>query len=97
MKIVMELAGQIPYLEYAPDFVMKDEYLAINQDGQKEYSGNVYGYYNFNHPEIKRLIERNYTDAARYYMGYSSLFGYDIWNETMFTSYDDYTLELFRQ
>ena len=97
MKVVMELAGQIPCLEYAPDFKMKEEYFAIGEDGEKNYEGTAYGYYNYNHPEMRDLIVQCYRDIARHYKGYSSLFGYDIWNETVFTSFDTYTLKLFRE
>lgn len=96
MKVVMELAGQIPCLEYAPDFKMKEEYFAIGEEGGKNFAGTVYGYYNYNHPGMKDLIVQCYRDVAQNYKGYSSLFGYDIWNETVFTSFDSYTLQLFR-
>ncbi len=96
MKVVMELAGQITSLEYAPDFTMKDDYYAVKRDGSKEYCSRIYGYINFNHPEVKQLVEKQYTEQVQNYKGYSSLYGYDIWNETMFTSYDVYTLRLFR-
>lgn len=96
IKIVMELAGQLPCLEYLPDFKMKEEYIPIGEDGEKNYADTLYGYYNYNHPEVKEMIEQQYHDIAENYKGYSSLFGYDIWNETDFTSYDIHTLRLFR-
>ena len=37
LKIVMELAGQLTSMEYAPDFLMKDEYYAIDENGHREY------------------------------------------------------------
>jgi beta-galactosidase len=96
IKVVMELAGQITSLEYAPDFLMKDEYYAVTRDGNKDLGGMFYGYINFNHPEVKRLIEKQYTEEVENYKQYASLYGYDIWNETMFTSFDIHTLKLFR-
>ena len=96
LKIVMELAGQIPCLEYAPDFKFKEEYYALNRDGSRNCSGDMYGYYNFNHPELRRLVEETYRQIAEHYRDCPALFGYDIWNETMFTSFDGYTREIFQ-
>lgn len=96
MKIIMELAGQLTSLEYAPDFVMKDDYYCIKADGTIDRQGMAYGYLNYNHPEMKDLIEKQYTDIVRSYKDYPALYGYDIWNETMFTSYDIHTLRRFR-
>ncbi|MGG1519370.1 beta-galactosidase [Paenibacillus oryzisoli] len=97
MKVIMELAGQITSLEYAPDFLMKDDYYAVKQDGSLKNDARVFDCLNYNHPEIKQLVKQNFTAAAGAYKGFSALYGYDILNETMFTSYDRYTLQLFRQ
>ena len=97
LKIIMELSGQITSLEYAPDSIMKEEYYAITDEGHKDNQTWYFGYLNYNHPEVKMLIHKNFTEAASNYMGYSSLYGYDIWNETMFSSQDKYTLQLFRE
>lgn len=95
IKVVMELAGQQTSLEYAPDRVMKNEYYAMNSDGGRNLSGQGYGYLNFNHPEVKKLITEQYRSIATNFKVYSSLLGYDIWNETQFTSFDEHTLGLF--
>lgn len=97
LKVVMELAGQLPCLEYAPDWKVKDEYFPVCKNGERNYTGNLYGYYNYNHPEVKELIRQHYRRIAENYKGYSSLYAYDIWNETDFTSYDDHTLQLFQE
>lgn len=97
LNIIMELAGQLPSLEYAPDFIMKKEYYAVNYDGTYKRVYIPYDVINYNHPEIKQLIKKQYSEIASNYNNYSSLYGYDIWNETMFTSYDKYTLQLFRK
>lgn len=96
MKIIMELAGQLTSLEYAPDFLMKNEYFAINNSGDKLVGKNFYGYLNFNHPEVKQLISKQFEEVAIQYKEYLSLYAYDIWNETQFTSFDEYTLQQFR-
>ncbi|MDD2579955.1 MAG: beta-galactosidase [Eubacteriales bacterium] len=96
MKIIMELAGQLTSLEYAPDFVMKDDYYCVKADGTIDRQGMAYGYLNYNHPEMKDLIEKQFTDIVRSCKDYPALYGYDIWNETMFTSYDIHTLRRFR-
>jgi beta-galactosidase len=96
LNIVMELAGQITTLEYLPDFVMKDEYFAVNFDGSLYKDKLSYGYVNYFHPEVRQLIAKQFGEIAANYRGYSSLYGYDIWNETMFSSYDQYTLGRFR-
>lgn len=97
MKVIMELAGQITALEYVPDFVMKEEYYPITYEGFLEKDKLYYGYLNYFHPEVKQLIKKQFTEIAENYKGYSSLYGYDIWNETMFMSFDQYTLQVFRE
>lgn len=96
LNIIMELAGQITALEYAPDFLMKDEYYATTREGHHDNRQWYFGYLNYNHPDVKSLVAKTYAEAADYYKGYASLYGYDIWNETMFSSYDPYTLQVFR-
>lgn len=96
IQVVMELAGQITALEYAPDFVMKDEYYCVDRKGNRDECSQGYGYLNFNHPEVRELLTRQYREIAREYKDFPALKGYDIWNETQFTSFDEYTLERFR-
>lgn len=97
LKVIMELSGQITSLEYAPDFVMKEEYYAVKYDGTYMKDHMYFGYLNYNHPEVQKLIVRQFAEAARQYRHYASLYGYDIWNETMFESYDVYTLQRYRK
>jgi beta-galactosidase len=97
LKIIMELSGQITSLEYAPDSIMKEEYYTKTIEGHSKEQEWYFGYLNYNHPEVKMLIRKTFTEAAINYKSYSSLYGYDIWNETMFSSYDAYTLQLFRE
>ena len=95
--VIMELAGQITALEYAPDFLMKEEYFCVDKNGVKDDGGLGYGTLNFNHPDIIRLITQQYTRIAAEYKSFPALKGYDIWNETQFTSFDEHTLALFRE
>jgi beta-galactosidase GanA len=97
LKVIMELSGQITSLEYAPDFVMKEEYYAVKYDGTYTKDYWYFGYLNYNHPEVRKLIVEQFAETARQYMHYASLYGYDIWNETMFESYDVYTLQRYRK
>ncbi|MCD1259899.1 beta-galactosidase [Paenibacillus athensensis] len=96
LKVIMELAGQITSLEYAPDFWMKPEYFAQNADGSANNNKNYFDFLNYNHPEVKALVRKGFIAAAEAYKDFPALYGYDILNETMFTSYDCYTLRLFR-
>lgn len=95
LAVIMEVIGQIPTLEYAPSFRMKEAYLAVERDGSPRRRLRPYDYINFNHPEVQELIDRYLRAIALAYRGYPALAGYDIWNETMFTSYDGYTRVLF--
>lgn len=96
LKIIMETAGQQTTLEYAPDFVMKQKYLPLKKNGEIEYRGADYGFLNYFHPEVNSLVEKHLVEITTAYKEYPALYGYDIFNETMYASYDRYTLEVFR-
>ena len=96
IKIVMELAGQLTAMEYAPDFLMKDEYYAIDDKGHVEWAQGSFGFLNYYHPEVKALVISHFKAAANAYKDYPSLLAYDIFNETMFRSFDEYTLKEFQ-
>lgn len=97
LGVVLELVGQIPSLEYAPAPLMKDEYLAVERDGSPRRRPRPYDFINYNHPEVRELMRQYFAEIAAAYRGYGSLVGYDIWNETMFASFDRFTLALFRE
>jgi beta-galactosidase GanA len=97
LKIIMETGGQLTALEYAPDFVMKDEYYAVDILGRRETRDIGYGYLNYFHPEVDGLVEKQYGEIAGAYRDFPALYGYDVFNEIMFSSYDRYTLEEFRR
>ncbi|OAS20495.1 beta-galactosidase [Paenibacillus oryzisoli] len=97
LKIIMELSGQITSLEYAPDFAMKEEYFAVKYEGTYTNDFLYFGYLNYNHPELSEIIRKQFAETARQYKQYTSLYGYDVWNETMFESYDVHTLQKYRR
>lgn len=96
LKIIMELAGQLTVMEYIPDFLMKPEYNPIDENGNRIYGQTSFGFLNYFHPEVKQLICEHYKKAAEAYRDYPALLGYDVFNETMFRSFDEYTLDDFR-
>jgi len=96
IKVIMELAGQLTVCEYIPDFQMKDEYYPVDINGQRVYGMKSYGYLNYFHPEVDELIRKHFTKTAEAYKDYSALYAYDIFNETLAGSYDEYTMAQFR-
>ena len=95
--VIMELAGQLSVFEYIPDSEMKEEYHPIKQNGEREFGQSSFGFLNYFHPEVEEKICVHYREAARAYRDFPALIGYDIFNETMFRSYDEYTLARFRE
>ena len=96
IKVVMELAGQLTAMEYAPDFLMKDEYYATDENGHIEWAQKSFGFLNYYHPKVKKLVISHFKAAAKAYKDSPALLSYDIFNETMFHSFDKYTLKQFR-
>jgi beta-galactosidase len=97
LSVIMELAGQIVTLEYAPDSFLRREHWVINRSGvPTEYDWSYYAI-NLNHPDVKAQIDQVFRSAAAAYRDSPALYGYDIWNETMFESHDEYTYSLFQQ
>lgn len=96
LGVIMEVAGQLPMMEYIPDFQMKDEYYCTDEKGDKRLGYNSFGWLNYFHPEVDALICRNFADTAAAYKDYPALIAYDVFNETAFNSFDCYTLDRFR-
>ncbi len=96
IKVIMELAGQLTSMEYMPDFLNKPEYYPSNLQGAREYGQNSFGFVNYFHPEVKAIIAQHYTKAAEMYRDFDSLLGYDVFNETMYRSFDQYTMANFQ-
>lgn len=95
--VVMELAGQLPQMEYIPDFLMKDEYFCTDDKGLRRVSQASFGVLNYFHPEVDALICAHYAKTAEAYRHYPALVAYDVFNETMFKSFDPYTMAAFRR
>lgn len=96
LGIIMELAGQLPMMEYIPDFQMKDEYYCYDQHGHKILGYGSFGFLNYLHPEVNRLICDHFEQTAKAYKDFPALIAYDVFNETAFNSYDRYTIDRFR-
>ena len=97
IKVIMELAGQLPMMEYIPDFQMKDEYYCTDENGHKRLVPNSFGWLNYFHPEVNSLICDNFKQTALAYKDYPALVAYDVFNETAFNSFDEYTMAEFRK
>lgn len=96
LRVIMELAGQLSVFEYIPDFQMKEEYYAVDVEGHREWGQPSFGFLNYFHPEVNRLITEHFRRTARAYRDSPALLGYDVFNETMFRSFDPWTMEEFR-
>ena len=96
IKVIMELAGQLSVFEYIPDFMMKKEFHPTKKDGSREFGYNSFGYLSYFNPEVNELICKHFEKTANAYKDFPALIAYDVFNETMFSSYDKYTIEEFR-
>lgn len=96
IDIIMELAGQLTVMEYIPDFLMKPEYYARDVNGNVERWADSFGFLSYFHPEVNELICEHFKKAARAYREFPALVAYDVFNETMFRSFDEPTINEFR-
>ncbi len=96
IQIIMEIAGQLSTLEYIPDFLMKEEYYAVDENGHIIWGQPSFGFLNYFHPEVNRLICQHFQKTAEAYKDFPALIAYDVFNETMFRSFDPYTMDQFR-
>ena len=96
IKVVMELAGQHTSFEYAPDYAMKPEYVCVNEDGHREFGQHSFGFINYFNPEVKEMICEHFKKCALAYKDHPALLAYDIFNETMYRSFDEWTMKEFR-
>lgn len=97
LQVIMELAGQLSVFEYIPDWEMKDEYLAVDENGHREWGQDSFGFLNYFHPEVRKKICDIFAAAAAAYKDFPALMAYDVFNETMYRSFDPYTMEAFRE
>lgn len=96
LKVIMELAGQLSVFEYIPDCEMKDEYYAVNEYGHREWGQDSFGFLNYFHPEVKEKICAQYRRIGEAYRDFPALYAYDVFNETMYRSFDSCTMDAFR-
>lgn len=96
LKVIMELAGQLSVFEYIPDCEMKDEYYALDEHGHREWGQDSFGFLNYFHPEVKDKICEQYRRIGEAYRDFPALYAYDVFNETMYHSFDECTLGTFR-
>ena len=96
IKVVMELAGQHTSFEYAPDYAMKPEYVCVNEDGHREFGQHSFGFINYFNHEVREMICGHFKKCALAYKDHPALLAYDIFNETMYRSFDEWTMEEFR-
>ena len=97
IQVIMELAGQLQCMEYLPDSLMKPEYHVTKLDGGRERMQSSFGVLNYFHPEVRAIVKEHYRKAALAYKDYESLAGYDVFNETMYRSFDPWTMAEFQQ
>lgn len=97
LDVIVELHGQVPNLEFYPDFLPVDEVMVRNADGTPAPGQNGLGELNYNHPAVRREMKRFLEAAAAALRSHPALAGWDIWNESHFLSYDPWTLAEFRR
>lgn len=95
LRVIVELAGQLSVFEYIPDYEMKESYYAIDGNGHREWGQDSFGFLNYFHPEVREKICTQFRSIARAYKGHPALYAYDIFNETMYHSFDSYTMKAF--
>ncbi len=94
MDAILELIGQHASAEYLPDFLIDDaEMIAVGRDVEKA----IDHWPNLCHPRVQDSIRKYFEDVVPHYRGHPALFGWDIFNETHFRSYDPYTEREFRR
>lgn len=97
LKIIYELAGQMTVFEYIPDGELKPEYFATTEAGAREWGQDSFGFLNYFHPEVKEKICTQFATIAKAYKDHPALHAYDIFNETMYRSFDKWTMAAFRE
>lgn len=96
LGVIVELTGQVSNLEYLPDSQWRREFAVENSDGTKSLMQNGLGELNYNHPEVKKQLRQFLEYVVGELKEEPALCGWDVWNETHFKSYDEWTLNRFR-
>ena len=94
VKVIIELMGQYSSMEYAPDWMVKDE-LRIKDFDANRYKQNVHDL-NFNCPEVKKMIKSYIEIVTNHFKNMPNIYGYDIYNEHHFESFDAWTMKKFQ-
>ncbi|HBE04162.1 MAG TPA: hypothetical protein DC049_17045 [Spirochaetia bacterium] len=96
LDVIIELTGQIPNLEYLPDYLDYRKYMVQDENRNPVSAQNGLGEANLNHPYVQKKLFKYIKKIVKTYRGYKALAGWDTWNETHFKSFDIYTLKAFR-
>ncbi len=97
LKVVVELTGQVADLEYLPDCDWRPEYCVTDADGRPALMQNGLGECNYNHPGVRARHAEFFRETVMAYRDHPALLAWDIWNETHFLSFDEYTRAAFRR
>ena len=76
MKVLLQLIGQNPAQEYAPDCLLRDELLI------RSSPHNIF--VNYNHPEVRQMVLRYFDACVGALKDHPAVFGWDLFNETNF-------------
>jgi beta-galactosidase len=97
LKVVLELTGQVPNLEYWPDALHTEAVMVRDFSGRVVHGQNGLGELNYNHPAIQQALHKVIKICVETYKDHSALAAWDIWNETHFKSFDTYTVRAFQE
>lgn len=88
LKVIVELEGQNPSFQFAPDYAYKPEHSTVSDRARH--------WVNYYHPEVKEAMKKYIQAIAHHYKDHPALIGYDVFNEVNFHSTDSYTEKAFR-
>ena len=96
LRVIVELTGQVPNLEYLPDCDWNPEWMCRDTAGNPVPMAGGLGELNYNHPEVAARLRAFFEETAAALRDEPALFAWDVWNETHFQSFDPWTLAAFR-
>jgi hypothetical protein len=94
MEAILELIGQNASQEYLPDFLLDEEDMVISGEGVDRAIDH---WPNLCHPKVQGAVREYIRAVVPHYRGHPALFGWDIFNEAHFRSYDAFTEKEFRR
>ncbi len=89
LKVILELEGQNPAFQFAPDFGWTPE--------RAPQSDRARHWVNYFHPEVSEEIDAYVRSVAAHFKDHPALWGYDLFNEVNFHSTDPHTLAEFHK